>query len=138
MLVTAPTSKELDQLHDLLDPIPSSFMGKSANHIATMMHSHQPWMDRRFPAQSQWEKTLGDHAVNVNPNLDREDIRSLRLHITSRGETVRWWLNSAVSIFFPPRTCALSFACSLINSHNTNEYAIAITNRSSIILQWWS
>ena len=116
MMVAAPTPDELDQLHDLLDPIPASFIGKSAIHVATVIHSHQPWMDRRVPAQSQWEKTLGDHAVEVNQNLDRGDIRSIRLHTTSRGEKVRWWLNSAVSFFFPYRTYALTLAHSHKNA----------------------
>ena len=94
-----PSDERMEHLLSIWDALPPSLTGKNAADIKSAIFSDNGG------AIITLESTLHDWDKNESDFACRRDIRTLRIHVTSRGETVKWWLNGGVRIIKTSTTC---------------------------------
>jgi hypothetical protein len=87
-----PSVERMEPLLSIWDALPPSLTGKNAADIKSAIFSDNG------NAIITLESTLDDWDKNESEFACRRDIRTLRIHVTSRGETVKWWLNGRVRV----------------------------------------
>jgi len=85
-----PSLESMEALLIIWDALPPSLTGKNAADIKSAIFSDNG------TAIITLESTLDDWDKNESDFACRRDIRTLRIHMTTRGETVKWWLNGGV------------------------------------------
>jgi len=88
-----PSVESMEPLLSIWDALPPSLTGKNAADIKSTIFSDNG------NAIITLESTLDDWDKNESAFACRRDIRTLRIHTTTRGETVQWWLNGGVHSF---------------------------------------
>ena len=94
-----PSVDRMEALLSIWDALPPSLTGKNAADIKSAIFSDNG------NAIINLEATLDDWDKNESEFACRRDIRTLRIHVTSRGETVKWWLNGGVRGFKISNAC---------------------------------
>jgi len=92
-----PGEEDLEPLLRIWDNLPPPLRGKSADEIKALLFSFNGG-DEHISPQSQLERLLPDWSATVGVNAIAADIRTLRIHTTTRATTVKWWLNDGVFI----------------------------------------
>jgi len=95
-----PSVDRMEPLLSIWDALPPSLTGKNAADIKSAIFSDNG------NAIITLESTLDDWDKNESEFACRRDIHTLRIHATSRGETVKWWLNGGVRVCEVPMLSA--------------------------------
>lgn len=92
-----PGEEDLEPLLRIWDNLPPPLRGRSADEIRALLFSFDGG-DGHISPQSQLERLLPDWDTTVGVNAIAADLRTLRIHTTTRATTVKWWLNDGVFI----------------------------------------
>ena len=93
--VSQPGEDDLEPLLRIWDNLPPPLRGKNADEIRALLFSFAGG-DGHLSPQSQLERLLPDWNSTVGVNANAADLRTLRIHTTTRATTVKWWLNDGV------------------------------------------
>ena len=102
-----PGEEDLEPLLRIWDNLPPPLRGKSADEIRALLFNFNGG-DEHISAQSQLERLLPDWSTTVGVNAIAADLRTLRIHTTTRATTVKWWLNDGVCL---PELFSLLLLC---------------------------